>query len=244
MSKNARLGSDPLSWIKDSRVSKKNNLNKPKINNNSEPDKSLKTPRAGDSDVCFYKKNTKKEIKPPVSASPELSHNDLADQSQVIASECNNAILKCRQQNGKFLTCFLAGEEYGIEILKVQEIIGLQPITRIPKTPKFLKGVINLRGRVIPVIDLRGKFDMPSVEHTNKTCIIVVNSQGITRGVMVDEVSEVINMTDMDIEDIPSFGTSVRIDYLLGIGKNGINVKLLLDIDKILFNKEMDQVEA
>lgn len=135
---------------------------------------------------------------------------------------------------GKFLTFFLAGEEYGIEILKVHEIIGLMPITRVPRTPDFMRGVINLRGKVIPVVDLRLKFDVAVKEATSKTCIIVVRVQGIEMGIVVDAVSEVIDIDSQDIEPAPSFGAEVNTDYILGIGKSQGKVKILLDIDQAL----------
>ena len=110
------------------------------------------------------------------------------------ASRNNPApIRKQARTGGKFLTFFLAGEEYGIAILKVHEIIGMMAITSVPRTPDFIRGVINLRGKVIPIIDLRRKFDMPAQEATSETCIIVVHLQGIETGIVVDRVSEVLN---------------------------------------------------
>lgn len=137
-------------------------------------------------------------------------------------------------RGGKFLTFFIAGEEYGLEILKVQEIIGIMDITPIPQTPEYLKGVINLRGKVIPVIDLRLRFGMLEAERTAETCIIVVQANGIQTGIIVDQVSEVRDVSDEDIEDTPSFGADVRTEYILGIGKADGKVKLLLDIDRVL----------
>jgi purine-binding chemotaxis protein CheW len=139
----------------------------------------------------------------------------------------------------KFLTFFLAGEEYGIEILKVQEIIGLLPITRVPRTPAFIRGVINLRGKVISVVDLRLKFSMPEKETTAETCIIVVQAVGMEMGIMVDKVSEVMAIASSEIEDAPSFGAEVNTDYILGIGKSQDKVKLLLDIDRVLSTQEL-----
>jgi len=142
---------------------------------------------------------------------------------------------------GKFLTFFLADEEYGLEILKVREIIGMMPITPVPRTPQFVLGVINLRGRVIPIVDLRLKFDMARAEQTDETCIIVVEAGGIQMGIVVDKVSEVLDINADEIEDVPSFGDEVNTDYILGVGKSSDRVKLLLDIDKVLSN---DEVEA
>jgi len=144
---------------------------------------------------------------------------------------------------GKYLTFFLAGEEYGLEILKVSEIIGMQPITRVPRMPEFVRGVINLRGKVIPITDLRSKFGM---EHdgSEDSCIIVVQMRGIMTGVVVDRVSEVVAIAEADIEDAPTFGAGIHTEFLLGIGKTGGRVKLLLDIDKVLASSEIAALEA
>lgn len=142
------------------------------------------------------------------------------------------------ERAGKYLTFHLAEEGYGVEILKVQEIIGLMNITRVPRAPDFVRGVINLRGKVIPVVDLRLKFAMPSREFTARTCIIVVeielSSAKTTMGIIVDEVSEVVNVTADQIEPPPSFGVAVDTDFILGMGKIGGRVLILLDIDKVL----------
>ncbi|MBL0938562.1 MAG: chemotaxis protein CheW [Gemmatimonadaceae bacterium] len=144
---------------------------------------------------------------------------------------------------GKYLTFFLADEEYGLEILKVSEIIGQQPITRVPRMPEFVRGVINLRGKVIPITDLRMKFGMDA-EDTTDSCIIVVQMKGIQTGIVVDRVSEVVAIAESDIEDAPSFGAGIRTEFLLGIGKAGGRVKLLLDIDKVLATSELLALEA
>jgi purine-binding chemotaxis protein CheW len=145
---------------------------------------------------------------------------------------------------GKFLTFFLAGEEYGLEILKVHEIIGMMPITSVPRTPKYVKGVINLRGKVIPVVDLRLKFGMESKEQTAETCVIVVQANSIETGIVVDNVSEVLDIVSEDIEDAPSFGATVNSDYILGIGKSEGRVKLLLDIDSVLSMEDVAELTA
>jgi purine-binding chemotaxis protein CheW len=136
--------------------------------------------------------------------------------------------------SSKFLTFVLADEEYGIEILKVHEIIGVMPITKVPRTPHYVRGVINLRGKVIPVVELRLKFEMEPAPQTDETCIIVVQAQGVQTGIIVDKVSEVLDITADNVSDTPSFGAAVNTDYLLGIGKSQGKVKLLLDIDKVL----------
>ncbi len=147
-----------------------------------------------------------------------------------------------RVTGGKFLTFFLAKEEYGIEILKVQEIIGVMAITPVPRTPDHLRGVINLRGKIIPVVDLRLKLGLPAAE--GQTCIIVVRARGLEIGITVDQVSEVANIADKDIEPVPAFGNGVATEDLLGIGKTGGRVRLLLDIDRILSNQDVADLRA
>jgi purine-binding chemotaxis protein CheW len=142
-------------------------------------------------------------------------------------------------QGGKFLSFFLQNEEYGIEILKVQEIIGLMPITRIPRTPDYVRGVFNLRGKIIAVTDLRKKFGMEDTEQTSETCIIVVQTNKMEIGVMVDKVSEVLDISGAEIEPTPAFGASVPTEFLLGIGNTEGGVRLLLNIEKILADQEL-----
>lgn len=144
---------------------------------------------------------------------------------------------------GKYLTFYLASEEYGVEILKVHEIIGMLPITRVPRTPTFVRGVINLRGKVIPIIDLRERFGMRQ-DGAEETCIIVVQVRGIQLGVVVDKVSEVLNIAEGDIEPTPSFGVEVNTEYLLGLAKSEGRVRLLLDIDRVLSASEADAVQV
>ncbi len=142
------------------------------------------------------------------------------------------------QPGGKYLTFVLGQEEYGVEILKVREIIGMMDITSVPRTPDFVRGVINLRGKVIPVIDLRLKFGMEAAEATEQTCIIVVNVGEIEMGVVVDRVSEVLDIGSAEIEKTPSFGVSVETNFILGIGKTDEKVTILLDIGKVLAREE------
>jgi purine-binding chemotaxis protein CheW len=137
------------------------------------------------------------------------------------------------ERGGKFLTFQLADEEYGIEILRVREINGLMDITAVPQMPGHMKGVINLRGKVIPVIDLRLKFGLPEAEHNEQTCIIVVNV-GREIGIIVDTVSEVMDILDENIEPPPSTGGSDSTSFILGMGKVGDTVKILLDIRQVL----------
>lgn len=154
------------------------------------------------------------------------------------------AVLERRTvRGGKFLTFHLDREEYGLEILKVQEIIGLMPITRVPRTPGFIRGVINLRGKVIPVLDLRLKFEMERQADTERTCIIVVQISGpagpVVMGVLVDEVSEVLNIVGDQIEPPPSFGSDVHTEFITGIGKVGDRSVMLIDCDLLLSTKEV-----
>ncbi len=148
---------------------------------------------------------------------------------------------------GKYLTFSLVGEEYGVGILKIKEIIGMIPITPVPKTPDYVKGVINLRGKVIPIIDLRLRFGMEPMEYTERTCIIVVEITGEMRtvliGIVVDSVSEVLNIKSEDIEETPAFGTAMDTDYILGMAKMDGGVKILLDIDKVLNAQEIKLLE-
>jgi purine-binding chemotaxis protein CheW len=144
---------------------------------------------------------------------------------------------------GKYLTFQLANEEFGIRVLKVREIIGVQEITTVPQTPSHIKGVINLRGKVVPVIDLRLKFGLPASDYTQRTCIIVTQVQGesgpILMGIVVDGVSEVLNLAGSEIEDTPDFGEDISSQYLLGMAKVKGKVKILLDIDRVLSGQDL-----
>lgn len=151
-----------------------------------------------------------------------------------------NSALDATKRAGKYLTFALGKEEYGLEILKVREIIGYMEITNVPRTTHYVRGVINLRGQVITVIDLRAKFGMPEIERTDATCIIVVETRQrdrkLSTGLIVDRVSEVLNIAADAIEPPPSLGDSVATESLLGMAKVGDNVKILLDIDRVLDN--------
>ena len=141
-------------------------------------------------------------------------------------------------RGGKYLTFALGHEEFGLEILKVREIIGYMEITAVPRTPSCVRGVINLRGQVISVIDLRSKFGMLTAERTDQTCIIVVEThqdgRKVSTGIIVDKVREVLNIATDSIEDAPTFEASIDTSFILGMGKIGDSVKILLDIDKVL----------
>ena len=162
-------------------------------------------------------------------------------------SKVNQAVQAADDREGKYLTFTLAGEEYGIGILKIREIIGMMPITSVPQAPDFVKGVINLRGKVIPVIDLRLRFGMPAMDYTERTCIIVVqidlSDASLNIGIVVDSVSEVLNIGANDIENAPTFGTQLNTGYILGMAKIDSGVKILLDIDKVLTANEIGLLE-
>ena len=143
---------------------------------------------------------------------------------------------------GKFLTFALSNEEYGIEILKVREIIGLMDITTVPQTPDYMKGVINLRGKVIPVIDLRLKFLMQEEKHTQETCVIVVEVNNTSIGIIVDSVSEVLDIKSGEIEGAPSFGQGIDTSFIMGLGKVGEQIVILLDIESVLSSEELEVV--
>ncbi|MCK5706820.1 MAG: purine-binding chemotaxis protein CheW [Candidatus Aureabacteria bacterium] len=152
-----------------------------------------------------------------------------------------------KAEAGKYLTFVLDKEEYGLEILKVREIMGLIKITPVPQTPTFLKGIINLRGKVIPVVDLRIKFGFPEMEHTKETCIIVVevkkSEKNLSMGIVVDSVSEVIDIDEKDIDERPDFGTTIKARFISGIGKVGGGVKMLLNINEIFSDEEIVSIQ-
>jgi purine-binding chemotaxis protein CheW len=163
-----------------------------------------------------------------------------------IAAQAEQSHKALQDKEGKYLTFALGSEEYGLEILKVREIIGYMDITAVPQTPSYVKGVINLRGQVIPVVDLRTKFGMETAQVTEETCIIVVeihqDGRKFSTGIVVDHVQEVLDIDGENIEEAPQFGASVNTDFILGIGKVGESVKILLDIDKVLGSSELEGI--
>lgn len=149
---------------------------------------------------------------------------------------------------GKYLTFSLGEEHYGLEILRVQEIVGLLPVTRIPRLPAMVAGVVNLRGRVIPVVDLRLAFGMQGSAMDERSCIVVVSvtrGSGLTTvmGVLVDEVSDVVDLVGADIEETPEFGTTVDTSFIKGVGRSEGRVVLLLDIDRVLNTSEIEDIQ-
>ena len=146
-------------------------------------------------------------------------------------------------QEGKYLTFRIAKEEYGIEIRYVTEIIGIQRITDLPDTPEFVKGVINLRGKVVPVIDVRLRFGMSERDYDERTCIIVVNINSTAVGLIVDSVSEVLDIPEQDVEQPPKVNKGGSSRYIQGLGKVGESVKILLDTRRLLFADELEQLK-
>ena len=159
----------------------------------------------------------------------------------------DQAVKAMTDREGKYLTFTMAEEEYGIGILKIKEIIGMMPITTVPQTPDFVKGVINLRGKVIPVVDLRLRFGMEAIDYNDRTCIIVVEIEGASDtvfiGIVVDAVSEVLNIKGDGIEETPTFGAKLNTDYILGMAKMEGGVKILLDIDQVLSAAQVAALE-
>jgi purine-binding chemotaxis protein CheW len=161
-----------------------------------------------------------------------------------------DALLSAMPDNraGKYLTFLIGKEEFGVAVMKVREIMGMQGITTVPGTPAYLKGVMNLRGKIIPVIDLRLKLGLPAAEYTKRTCIIVVQVDGaavpLSMGAIVDEVSEVLTLTPADIEDTPDFGSGATTRYILGMAKVKGKVKILLDIGAALSTQEIGDLKT
>lgn len=161
----------------------------------------------------------------------------------VLENDCAG-LVSAGPSPGLYLTFALGKETYGLEILKVQEIIGLMPITKVPRTPDYVRGVINLRGRVIPVVDLRGKFGLEPHDDTSRTCIIVLQVEGesgsVTTGITVDEVNEVLDIASSQLEPPPALGTGGETEFIQGMGKVGDKVIILLDSDRALGDIELN----
>lgn len=145
-------------------------------------------------------------------------------------------------QRGKFLTFLLGKEVYAVEIRFVIEIIGIQPITEVPELPEYVKGIINLRGKIIPVMDVRLRFKKEPKEYNDRTCIIVVEVESILLGLIVDNISEVISIPDEEIVPPPEINKGAESKYIKGIGKVGSNVKLILDCEKLMSDKDVEAI--
>jgi purine-binding chemotaxis protein CheW len=168
-------------------------------------------------------------------------------QAATKVSEVGRGVGGNSAQAGKYLIFTLSGEEFGAEVLKIKEIMGLQNITSVPNTASCVKGVINLRGQVIPVLDLRIKFNLPSIEYTQRTCIVVVETQiggkSALMGAIVDGVAEVLTLTLDDIVETPDFGSGLESPYLLGMAKVKGKVKILVDIQQVLSSSDALELE-
>jgi purine-binding chemotaxis protein CheW len=169
-------------------------------------------------------------------------------ESTVLEREQAAPLNKGDNRGGKYLVFHLGREEFGIRVVKVREIMGIQDITAVPQTAAHVKGVINLRGKVIPVVDLRLKFGLPEQEYTQRTCIIVVEVRGeagpMSMGIVVDGVAEVLNLAVADIEDTPDFGDGTATPYLLGMAKVKGKVKILLEIEQVLTRQDLHALNA
>ena len=146
--------------------------------------------------------------------------------------------------DSQFLTFSLGEELYGVDILRVQEIKGYTAVTKIPNTPPHIKGVLNLRGTIVPIVELRTKFGLPTIDYTMFTVIVVVVVQDKVMGLVVDAVSDVLNIDNKDIQAAPEFGAKVNVTFLNGIGKSGDKLISLLDIDRLLIDQEIKEAMA
>ena len=177
---------------------------------------------------------------------PEQSFGNSAIISKTITGEVNKMAKLSEIKDDKYLTFRMSDGDYGIGILKIKEIIGMTPITDVPQTPQWVKGVINLRGKVIPVIDLRLRFALEAKDYTERTCIIIVEIVSLSGkpviGIVVDSVSEVLHIKGNDIEETPSFGARLNTDYILGMAKISGGIKTLLDIDRVLCSEEISML--
>lgn len=145
-------------------------------------------------------------------------------------------------QKGRYLIFFIDNESYGIEIQYVTEIIGIQTITEVPELPDYVKGIINLRGKIIPVMDVRLRFKKQAKEYNDRTCIIVIDIMDMSIGLIVDSVSEVVTINDTDISELPQMNQGVQNRYIKNIGKIGNEVRLLLDCEKLLTDDDMNSL--
>ncbi|MDH3392416.1 MAG: chemotaxis protein CheW [Desulfobulbaceae bacterium] len=147
-------------------------------------------------------------------------------------------------QKDKYLTFHLAGEDYGLDIAFVTEIIGIQKITEVPDMPDFVKGVINLRGKVIPVMDVRLRFNLQERDYDERTCIVVVDINETAVGLVVDQVNEVADIPEKDVEPPPRSTKGATSRYLKGMGKVNEEVRILLNVDKLLYDEELEQLNT
>jgi purine-binding chemotaxis protein CheW len=167
---------------------------------------------------------------------------ELFDDNSMLGED--NADIELDTQKDKYLTFNIANEDYGIEISFIREIVGIQEITSLPELPVFLKGVINLRGVIIPVIDVRLRFGMEEIDYEERTCIIVVQIREVSFGLIVDSVSEVLSIEENLIDSPPGVRKDSKDYFLKGIAKVGDEVKIIVDIDRILSSKEIEIVNS
>ncbi len=156
----------------------------------------------------------------------------------------NNVSSRAKSAEGEYLTFVLGAEEYGLEILKVQEIRGYDAVTQIANTPEFIKGVVNLRGKIVPIVDLRIKFNLGKVEYNEFTVVIILNLHGRVVGIVVDGVSDVIALKDEQIRDVPSLVTSIDTKYIVGLATLDQRMLILVDIEQLMTSQEMALVDA
>ncbi len=152
--------------------------------------------------------------------------------------------IKNRASKNKFLTYFLGDEEYGVDISQVREIIAMMKITPVPRTPKYVAGVINLRGSIIPVIDTRLRFDMPPLEYTEQTAIIIIEINKVSIGFVVDKVEEVLTIDEASISEPPKFGTNINTDFIKNIARVSDMVIMILDLEKLFEAEELSMLDA
>jgi purine-binding chemotaxis protein CheW len=171
---------------------------------------------------------------------PEKVGSAFSNQKAGLAGSKNISQSKGEQ----FVTFSLADEEYGVDIMKVQEIIGYQGFTKIPNLPSFIKGVLNLRGTVVPVIDLRAKFLLEEKEYNKFTVIILLNILGRVMGMIVDSISDVVSFNDAEMEDTPNFGAKIRTEFIKGMGKKGNKFVILLDLDEVMSVQDIETIDG
>ena len=165
-----------------------------------------------------------------------LDHEYTGNETEYLEAE-DNKVQEDTQKN-KYLTFVIDDEEYGVEIYSVMEIIGIEAITSLPHTPDFVKGIINLRGSIIPVLEVRTRFRKPEIEYTDRSCIVVATFEDIVIGLIVDSVREVLSIPQEFIQSPPKAKAGYHNKFIKNIGKIGENVKLLLDLDKLLNDEE------
>jgi len=160
------------------------------------------------------------------------------------ASSTVNTPSKAKSAAGEYLTFVLGEEEYGLEILKVQEIRGYDAVTQIANTPEFIKGVVNLRGKIVPIVDLRIKFHLGKVQYDEFTVVIILNLNGRVVGIVVDGVSDVMALKDDQIRDVPSLVTSIDTKYIVGLATVEAQMLILVDIEQLMSSQEMALIDS